>query len=368
MVVSILTFIVLTSKLAFFILLPYVCLALLLQKEESKPKKITVLVACSAVILIGIFLFLTNSQAKRSLLENNFSIISNLTISNGINTLRGEGIQSGWNPFWERALFNKLHFITVGFLHWISHFNLSIFFGQFDTFGIFNFKSLGAWPKALIIPLFIGIASVVKERSKLSLIFWLFLILTFPALFFYPSINLELLTLTLPFMALIIAIGFIKMNKLISTLIIFFVIFEIITTLFNTPLEIKKAADTRPYWVKSIIDDVDKLSQESAVAISDNIISDITPLIGWYTSINPTNQYLNNDTPYRFLQYDMGNIKIIKSDNNFNECGNEQYTLFLGERDFNKLKNKLEVKVSKIYQDNNEKNAAYLILNKICIN
>jgi len=169
-------------------------------------------------------------------------------------------------------------------------------------------------------------------------------------------------------MALIIAIGFIKMNKLISTLIIFFVIFEIITTLFNTPLEIKKAADTRPYWVKSIIDDVDKLSQESAVAISDNIISDITPLIGWYTSINPTNQYLNNDTPYRFLQYDMGNIKIIKSDNNFNECGNEQYTLFLGERDFNKLKNKLEVKVSKIYQDNNEKNAAYLILNKICIN
>lgn len=356
--------IILTSKVALFILSPFVIFTLYQQKEKSKTIKKLIVAICIGVTAFGLIVFFANPQAKRSFLENNFSIVADLTITNGINTLRGEGLQAGLYPLVERALFSKLNYIPVGFLHWSSYFNPSLFFGQLDFEGKINFPTSGAFAEVLIFPLLLGVVLAIKWEKRILMMFPYFIIMTYPVFFSYPKINLDLLVLILPFIVMIITLGLVKLNKRLLLLAISLVVFKILITLLNIPLEIKKTNDIRPYWVKGLVKDIFESSKTNPTVISDTAISDIAPFIQWYSSFNPKDAFLEINSPYKYIQYDLGRIKVINSETNISKCLDKPYIAYLGERDLSKIKS-ADIKTDIIYGPDNK--AVSLLLEKICL-
>ena len=158
--------VLLTSVLAWIILVPFV----LLTTRKLWPFLLSLL------FVITVFLFFIKiPNFKINLMESAFPIFSDMTISNGINRLRGQGIESLWPPFLERLIFSKSHYLISGLLGWLSSFSLNIIFGQLDKRGLSNFINSGGWEKILIIPFLISIYSVLKRNDKklIKLIFYI---------------------------------------------------------------------------------------------------------------------------------------------------------------------------------------------------
>lgn len=367
----------LVSKFAWFILLPFILYMLWIIKLKhgrlfiAKQQAHLILGFAILIMLSAFVLFFNIPQSKRSLMENNFSIFSDITIQNGINRLRGQGMQSGWPFFIDRLLFNKLNFLAVGLLHWLSHLNPAIYFGQFDKNGELNYSYLGTWPKILILPAILGLIVILKKPEKKGKLFLLLLILTYPSILIYPSYSLDLIVLTLPFMAMIITTGIFKLiefNKKIVILVLLFVVLELVLNLYNFYPEYKNTNTTRPGWIKNIAEDVFKSSTNNQTAISDDIVSDIIPFLRWYTPVGDDINSLDIPWPYKYRQYNLSSIKIIASDDKFRTCGlNEKLPLFVSKRDLNKIQHDTQIEPSYKYKDNLDEEKAYQITQKICL-
>lgn len=359
----------LVSKMSFFVLCPFVIYTLYFYNNSfSRKTKIKISLFCFLLTLVLGVYFLRIPQFKRGILENSFPIFSDITIKNGINRLRGQGIETGWPYFFEKFLFNKTHFIFVGFVHWLSNLSPSIYFGQFDKSGLYGFISMGAFSKILSIPFIMGIAYLINRGNKKEkLLFGYFIILTFPAFFIYPAYNFSSIVLTLPFMSLIIAFGLSGINKPLLIPLFLLMIFEIGPSLLYTSTEIKNTNDLRPNWIRAFTQDIYIFSKTQKVAVSEDIVKDdIVPFIEWYNPLSLTDHH-NISFPYKFRQSDLVNIRIISSTNTFSTCGSNDYSkVILSTRDINKIKAE-SFKIDKVYKDilNNEK--GFLLDRGLCI-
>lgn len=362
-----------TSKLAWFVLLPFVIITVSIFQLQKKKKKLFILVLTVLLTTSVFVIFLTIPQAKRSLLENNFSIFFDVTIKNGINRLRGQGMESGWPNMLNRLMFNKLHFLTAGLIHWISHFNPAIYFGQFDSSGRMSFSFIGAWVKVVIIPFFLGLVFLVKSADKKSkLILLLLPVLTYPSIFMYPTLVLELIILVLPFMAIIITLGFtriIQFNKSLASLIFLLIIFELTLNILNLSPEYKNTNMLRPGWIQKVANDVFNATQNAKTAISDDIVADIVPVLQWSTPVNSYTKVPDVLWPYKFRQYNMLNIKVIGSDEDFEACGKDELlNIFASKRDLDKIQKVFDIKITNTYKDNLQQNKVSFIRGGVCIN
>lgn len=330
--------IIATSKNGWFVLVPFVFIALyyLRRPEENLVKKkilcMTVIVCISAFAWFFFFI----PQSHRSLKENNFPIFSDITISNGINRLRGAGIEYGWSPLIEKILLNKSYFFVVGSLHWISSLQPAVYFGEFDPIGVYGFVGLGAFPKILIIPALLGLVLVVKEQNKKKkLLYYYPLILTFPAFFQYPAKSYECMILTLPFVAIIIAQGFTKINRIVSVVIIVFAVAEVLVNLLHLGYLQRASGVARPAIIKSIISRVNTSDNFSTV-ISDDITADVVPLVLWHLGTVDKAHKEEIDYPYRFIQTKVEGVNVITSESSLIWCEGESL-LILSARDVKRL-------------------------------
>lgn len=360
----------LTSKIAWFTLFPFTVFTLaFLRRDLSKKAKL--LVGISLLLTLSVIsIFLRIPQSTRSLIENNFPIFSDITIKNGIDRLRGQGIESGWPPFLERVLFNKVHLLFIGFLHWLSHLQPSIFFGKFDSIGKLGMVNSGAWQKILIIPFTIGLVQLIKKGEyKLNLLLGFFLVFTYPIVFLYPQVAPIFLVPFLPLMAILIAFGITRLNKSLGTLIIVIMVFEVGINMFSLQSEIKNTNILRPIWIKKIVYDSFLLSKKQKVFLSDDITSDIIPFFGIYTHVKSTSKFSQIDFPYKFRQYETYNIKLIGSDDKFISCDNEEkIILFLSKRDLNKVQKEFDISIENTYVDSLNENMVYRLKPSLCIN
>ena len=361
----------LTSKLAWFLIPPFVFLTLMFfQVNLSGKFKINLSILCLLFSLAALGLFLQVPQSQRSLSENNFPIFSDITIKNGIDKLRGQGIEAGWSPSLARLLFNKSHYLTVGFFHWMAHLQPAFYFGQFDAKGEHGFMSMGAWSKITLIPFFLGLVYLVnKGTTKEGLLILYFLVLTFPLLFIYPKYNQSILAITLPFMSIVVVFGLMNINQALMRVVIGLIIFEVIINLLYLKPETKNAQGIRPDWIRPIVADGYVLSQKDRVAFSDNIISDIVPFLEWYTQIDPKDSFFDIPSPYKFRQTQISDsLKVIGSDNNFYNCGLDKPTyIFASKRDLEKIQKAEKVSVNKVYKDSLGSEVAYLLPSVICV-
>lgn len=358
---------VLTSKLAWFVLLPYVVITLYGFQKPFRQKRNLLLIFSSVVVTILALLFFINiPQSIRSLQENNFSFFSDLTIQNGLNRSRGQGIESNWHPLLERLLFNKSQYLSIGFLHWLSHLSPTFYFGQFDDSGRMNFSSSGVWFKVLLIPLFLGIFFLIRKgEGKIRFIIPIILVLTYPALFSYPNYLLQLGFLTAPFIAIMIAYGFIFLQKKVVLILFFLLVLEWVM-LYHFSYEFKNANLTRPKWIVELLTDASKNFKDQTTYFSDDMVEEIIPFLQWYQP--QLGRDSNIAWPYKFRQNQLGNIKIIGLDETFTTCGIEDHPItFVSNRDLIKIKKEFEVEISKSYQDSLGGKVAYLLSNRLCL-
>lgn len=367
-------FALLTSKLAWFILPPFITLTIFsfdLNLPSKQKVKISILSFFLSFLII--ILFLQIPQGQRSILENNLYTLQEKSVKNGIESLRGQGLESDWPNLIEKFLFNKGQYFFVGALHWLSHLQPSVLFGQFDNSSKYSFVSMGAYSKILIIPFILGLISLVKKNLdiKTRTLFIYPLILTYPLSFIYPLLNLQVIILILPFLSFICAFGLINFRKPIKSAVIALLILELGINLFNPSFDLKVSNIFRPSWIKTIVSEGYALSKDTNVAFSDDITSDIVPFLQWHTPIDVEDTHVGQ-FPYKIRQTQLKNIKIIGSNDVFYNCGLDKPTYIIAsKRDHKKIKWWLNINTNKnlkkVYKDNLEQEVASLLEPTICI-
>lgn len=367
-------FMLTTSKIAWWILVPFVVFTLkFFQRNLQKRARINIIATTLFLTVTSVVIFLQIPQSTRSLLENDFSILQDTSIKVVLDRLRGQGLEAGWPNLFEKIIFNKLQYITAGFINWLSHLDLTILFSQFDKRGILGFMGMGSFSKILLIPFVIGIISTVrKDNLQLKAVMFYLLILTFPVIFIYPRENLGIVLIVLPFLIFTIASGLTGLRRSLKYLIIILMIVEVSVNVFNSSTEAKNASIARPNWVKPVIDMGYNLSQSNKVAISDNIVSDITPFLQWLSPVEIKDYSKSTQYPYKFRQTEMANIQMIGNDNNFYFCVFDKPTYVLvSKRDFEKIEKWLSIdtpkSVLKKFNDDFGHEVAYLLKPTICV-
>lgn len=353
----------LTSKILWLILIPLIFLALL-SKNIHKTDKIYL--GIWIFIIAAVFVFFSKiPQGVRSLLENNFAILSDSTVKNGIDKLRGQG--SLWQAsFFDRLLFNKAYLIGAGFFHWFSQISLSRLFAEFDPSGAYGMLKTGAFQKILIIPYLTGIYFLLRNNSKR--IFLYILLFTSPLVLLYPKEKSELIVLALPLFALVSAAGFYFFNRKLALLLLFIAVVEFSSGLFFLGATVKNSNNLRPLWVKNIILEAEKLSDNSDIAFSDDLIGDIAPLISWTADPNPADSYEDIPFPYKYRQSRISNYKIIASGDSFYNCGFDKATyIFASRRDLKKIQGNIKTFPDKSYKDLFGEDSVFLMPSTICV-
>lgn len=361
--------ILLTSKYAWFILPFFLSYTLfILNKQASRKDRIIVVAVVSVLSITSFLLFLQIPQGLRSMMENNLTIFSSIEIQNGINALRGHGLKENILPLIDRFYFNKLIFLYVGLLHWVSSLSLGWFFGQIDKDGIYGFINMGLWQKIMIVPFLMGVLYAIREKRKEVILLPIFAILVLPNFFTYPEFRKELIITIFPFSIFLIALGFLKIQNHARVLIIIFAVLELLYSLLVIMPQEKVLAKSRPVWVKSLVQDLYQDSLNSRVFVSDDIVPDIMAYIHWYGKQEPQKSVENLDYPYKFKQTSFTkNIKIIGFDNEFHSCeGSKISVLYLSARDLKKAGIDLR-ESTKIYEDNLTNKISYKVENKLCI-
>lgn len=365
------TLLFLTSKFAWFITAPFVLFTLIFFSNYLSWKtKLMVSAFCIGLSIFAFIVFLQIPQSKRSLRENNFSIFNEATIKNGIDRLRGQGIEFGAPFYLEKALFNKIHYFNIGFLNWLSQLAPAVFFGQFDHKNINGFVNTGALEKVLVIPFITGLIFVIKRggRKNIFLLIYPF-ILTFPLMFAVSTFDFKPVLLTLPFISLIVSMGFLNLSRMLKIVVIFLFIFEIAINFVNLDMQIKVAGDSRPFWIKEVILDGLSKSLNRKLAFSDDLADDLAPFVQWYMKENRRGEYAEIVFPYKFRQTKLGNIKIISSNDTFYECGPQATTYIIAsKKHLAKIGGWLDRKaIKRIYLNDRGEEVAYLLEPIICI-
>lgn len=365
----------LVSKIAWFIIVPLVIFTLIFfQKNIPIIVKIYISLFCLAIIFATTIIFLRIPQGGRSLIENNFTFFQDAGIKNGIERLRTQGMEAGWPSFAEKILFSKTHFFMVGFFHWLSSLQPSIFFSQFNRSGELGFSSWGAWPKVTILPFLLGVFFLIKKGDpKKRLLILFILIMTVQTLFVYPSNGKGITAITLPFVSLIIAFGLIEASRKLTTIVVSLVILEVVINLFYLFPEEKNLNIIRPSWIKAVVVDGYNSSKYNKVAFSDNITDDIVSYLEWYSPISYADKTFDIRFPYKFRQSELLNFKIIGSDDVFYNCGYDEPTeIFASKRDVAKIQKWLNLKIDKTnivntYKDSLGEEKVYRLPPTICV-
>ncbi|KKS65029.1 hypothetical protein A3A14_00890 [Candidatus Daviesbacteria bacterium RIFCSPLOWO2_01_FULL_43_38] len=361
----------LTSKFALFLIVPVVFVTLFFYGKSLNLKdRIKVFLLTLIFSLVVTTIFLQIPQSGRSLMENNFTLFTDITIQNGVNRLRGQGIESGWPEISGRIFFNKLSIIPVGFLHWFSNISPSIYFGQIDPSGKLSILGMGAWAKILVVPFLYGLFILIRKEQKRIFPILLYIpLLTFPSFFIFPTLTPSLVVLTLPFMVFIVALGLSKIKKGWMVLFITLMVLEILTNLIYKSTDIKNTNNIRPVWVKEIAVDVYNESKKNEVLLSDDLVSDMAPYIGWYSDYIPSSDSVASGFPYRFTERNPGNIILQGYDEEINLCGTrEKRTFFLSPKTLKMMSERIDIKILKPdYLDGLQKPAVYRLPYEVCL-
>jgi len=357
----------LTSKLSWFISMPFVLYTIFIYRNTlSKKDKFKLSLISLIFTILAFAFFLQIPQGTRSLSENNLSLFSDISIKNGINWIRGQGLESGWPPLLERILISKAFFFPIGILHWLSNIQPSVLFSQFSKDGNLGFAGMGAFPKVTIIPFLMGLIFLIRDRKSKLLLYPVVIIL--PAALIYPQLSPRIVILTLPFISFVIAFGFLQVKKILGRLIIIFIVLELLINFLFLSLQIKLTDELRPYWVKPIVQDAFKLSNTDQVLISDDFAQDLAPFIEWYTPFISQTAFLNSRYPYKFHQTNLGNIKLIGFSDSFKACDSgEKSKLFLSKRDFDRAKKFISDNVARTYLNSKGLAVVYFMEDRGCI-
>ena len=380
LIIVTLLLLLLTSKVFWFIILPFIFISLLFRDRNQifKEKSNLVLLGVSLGLTIFCFTFFLNiPQSIRSLAENNFTLFTNSDNQTSINVLRGHGLKAGVPADIEKLLFNKLSLVGLGVVHLLDHLNPLNYFGNTHD-GSYNFANFGFLPKSGIILFLIGIYSIIRKKRDVFLLLGIVLVSS-TSFLIYPGISTPILLLSVPFLFLIMAEGIKNVPKYVSLIIFSLVILESLLLFGSSDIEAKKPDGVRSSWIKPITEDVYDRSLKNKSYISDDIVDGFGYYLVWlsdYKYINPSDSLIKY--PYKYNLELGNNISYLHQDSIFKSCFLENGELimkssaFVSPRDYKRVSSLvteelLKQSTSKIYYDSKGHIQGYLVENILCL-
>lgn len=330
------------SKNAWIILPIFMPLTLILFTKNSIRSMISYSAVVATLTISIAVLFIMIPQSIRSLSENQFTILSNITIGNGINVLRGQGLEKQVPLGISRLIFNKLDVVPIGLLQASSYLRPNLFFGIYNIdSNIQNFVA-GALSKIIIIPFLGGLYFLASkgtlEQRKLLLFPLIFII---PGVFKYPEYSTELVVIIIPIFSIISAMGLDKLRSFLFNPIVGLMIIELFFNSLYAHTGFIKKDINRPVGLASFFKSVS--NSPTDVLISDNFYQDMIPYLGLYskTPMFFTDQEI--DFPYKFHESKFGKVTIIGSDTRLRQClGESPKTVFLTKGDLKKIPKEID--------------------------
>lgn len=373
LLVLVVVMLMLASKVSWLITAPFVILTLILFPNTlNKSAKVKFFLV---ILIFSFLLFLIYSkipQGKRSLSENDFYLFSDPAIKNGIAVLRGQS--TGIFAPIGKILFNKLDYLLIAILNWLSHLHPAVLFSKFDETNMNGFTNAGTLQKVLILPLLYGFFYLLKTQTKQSIFLLASLaLLTYPYLFNSYKIELKPVLLVLPFVSFIAAYGFVKLKKYLKIITISFFIVELGFTFLSFNMSAKLSREARPGWLRAVLVDGIRKSNTHKLAISDDLTSDLPPFIQWYSerTIKATDE--NISFPYKFRQTQLDNITVVgQKEGIFYKCGYEiPMNIIASKRDLRELTRWLNIKpeeaIKEVYKNDRGEEVAYYLEKTICV-
>lgn len=285
------------------------------------------------VAITVVFLYIKVPQSIRSLSENQFTVFSDITIKNGINTLRGQGLEKHVPIGIPRLLFNKLDVIPIGFLQASSYFRPNFYFGIFNIDPNIQIFLAGVLSKVIIVPFLAGLFFLAtKANSDQRKLLALPLVFVIPGFFKFPEYSTELIMLIVPIFSIIASFGFKKLNLSSIKLIVGFMILEFIINSFYPYTGFVKKDLRRPVNLASFFKSISDLATDK-ILISDNFYEDMIPYLGLYSKESTFFTDQKIDFPYKFHESKIGRIGLIGADTNLKNCLNEPYPVVLLTKD-----------------------------------
>lgn len=161
-----------TTSESWLFLIPWLILAAPSRMRVDKRSWLPIAIVLFAFLPL-MFSYLNLPVVKRSLIDNQTSLFTDISISNGINSMRGDELKTG-NPILGKMFFNKGFWLTKYAERFLGHFSPAYFFaiGSQDVLmGLWNFGPLYL---LLIFPGIYGIYLVLtkKEKNGRFLLIW----------------------------------------------------------------------------------------------------------------------------------------------------------------------------------------------------
>ena len=194
-------------------------------------KKSKIFTTVLLLVLFCLPLFFNYSklpQFGNSLRDNNFSLINDIGISNGINQMRGEDIKSGY-PLVGKIFYNKIYWLVKLFSNVFEHFVPRFYFSSGDQDPIHGLSNFGPFFLVLIIPAIYGTIFLVKNKSTLSLfvLVWLFAS-SLPSALMSKSPDQLKFYYSIPVILILVALGIEKLPKRFLLVLTPFLLFNMV--------------------------------------------------------------------------------------------------------------------------------------------
>lgn len=258
------------------------------------------LYACLLLIFFSIplyFNYFKSPGVSLDLQNNKFNIFSDVTLTNSINTLRGEDISNGFGLI-SKIFYNKAFFLMRLSENFLKHFNPRLFFssgdGNFHN-GLINF---GPLLLIFIIPFLRGLKGLYRDYHSLFRYFlgWM-VIAVIPAIFTYPFPDLSKSIFVLFPIILITTYGLNNLKRKILIVFVFLFAINISIVLYDAiSKEPYRDLEKRTYSYKDLSREINLLRDKYAkIFITNAYGSDPGPSLLFYLNVSPA-VYFRNET------------------------------------------------------------------------
>lgn len=357
--------IILTAKEGVILLLLLTFLAAVIFPASKNKRK--VLVGIAGILLALVFWWTTQPNGLRSMLENDLTIISDVSLINGINALRGQSQDASLPGFVGALIFNKIWVIILGVTHYLQYLHPGIIFGNLEKYlPGYNFLYQGEFSKVLILPFTLGLIQLIRTWPKFKYFTIVLVILLLPVAFSYPSVKLNYLLLTLPFWAVVIGLGLVHLKGIVRWSVILIALMETLFLLVQRPLANPITDSYRPGRFDQ---EISSQRFVTPIYVSDNIMDDLIQRLVWIElnqkiSIKPVTQ-ISEPLLYKYTQINLGRYTSLLSTDKLVEC-EDRGTFLLSDSDYQKvIRSNHQVIAS--FSNNSNRVSGYLIEGSLCL-
>lgn len=308
-----------TAKIAWLFIFPFLFFLWLKEREFNLQKGVVRRILLVVIIFfLPLFLFyLRMPSLKRSLIDNDFSLFTDVGIGNGINSMRGNELKKG-SPILGKIFFNKSFWGINVLENFLGSFTPGFYFAKGEQNSLHGLQNFGPLYLILLFPAFYGfylfLTSKIGHRSWLG--FW-FCLIAFISSFMKKSPDQAKMIFGLPVLLIFTGWGIdVLKSKKVMMFFIIGLVFNFCFVFYDAIA--KEPARSQKDWFfgfERVTEELKKLSFQEfdKVYLTDGYAPDPAPLFLFYSHY-PAQKlfayYGGKELSYRFWMNQIDNVHI----------------------------------------------------------